>query len=129
MPNTIATYYTDELIDWNDSINFYIGEIAEFEQKLGDVVRRNSIVGIAEKVEVQQDKLNIVSEKFHTLLTAILQQEAALKTDSTLLDNSFISSEAANRQNELRQKMQDAEKKYIDAKYNCYNFLSQTVKP
>jgi hypothetical protein len=127
MPNTIAEYYTDELIDWGDSINFYIGEMAEFEQKLGDVIRRNSITGIAKKVELQQDKLNIISEKFHHLQTALLQQEAVLKTDSTLLDNSFISNETANRQNELRRKMQDAEKEYIDAKFECYNFLSGTL--
>jgi hypothetical protein len=127
MPNTIATYYTDELIDWNDSINFYFGEIAEFEQKLGDVIRRNSIVGIAEKVEAQQDLLNSVLNKFHNLKAAIQQQETILKTDNTFIENTFINNETEKKQNELRHQMQELEKEYIDTKYSCYNFLSAHV--
>ena len=57
MASTIATYYSDELIDWNESILFYNKETDDLSQKLGDVLRRNSIVGIAEKVESQQELL------------------------------------------------------------------------
>ncbi len=54
MPNTIAEYYSDELADWKESIAFYTGETDELEKRLGEVIRRNSITGIAEKVEYQQ---------------------------------------------------------------------------
>jgi|SRR5665647_1991833 len=128
MPNTIAEYYTDEMVDWNDSITFYSEEMDELEQKLGEVIRRNSIVGIAEKVEVHQTLLNELSEKFYKLQIEIQQQEAALKTDSTLIDDTLINNETEKRQVELRSKMQAAEKEYIDVKFDCYNFLSGTLK-
>src|SRR5665647_1505768 len=128
MPNTIAEYYTDELLDWNKSIIFYNHEMHEFTQKLGDVIRRNSIVGIVEKVEVHQTMLNWLSEKFYKIQLEIQQQETALKTDSTFIDDTLIKNETENRQVELRRKMQSAEKEYIDIKFECYNFLSGTLK-
>jgi len=128
MPNTIAEYYTDELLDWNKSIIFYNHEMNEFTLKLGDVIRRNSIVGIAEKVEAHQTMLNRLSEKFYKIQSEIQQQETALKTDSTFIDNTLIKNETENRQIELRRKMQSAEKEYIDVKFECYNFLSGTLK-
>lgn len=128
MPNTIAEYYTDELVDWNNAIIFYNNEMDEFEHKLAEVISRNSIVGIAEKVEAHQSLLNKVSEKFYKLEMEIQQQEAALKTDSTLIDNALINDEIEKRQMELRSKIQAAEKEYIDIKFNCYNFLSDTLR-
>lgn len=128
MPNTIAEYYTDELLEWNHSIIFYINEIDELEQKLEAVIRRNSIVGIASKVEAHQILLNRLSDKFEKLQTEIQQQEEALKTDSTLLDNTSISNEIEKQQVELRRQMQAAEKGFIDIKFDCYNFLSGTLK-
>ena len=128
MSTTIAEYYTDELVEWNDSINFYSKEMNELEQKLGEVISRNSIVGIAEKVEAHQTLLNELSDKFHRLQIEIQQQEAVFKTDSTLVDNTLINNETEKRQAELRRKMQTAEKEYIDVKFDCYNFLSQTLK-
>jgi Zn-dependent oligopeptidase len=128
MSTTIAEYYTDELVEWNDSINFYSKEMDKLEQKLGEVISRNSIVGIAEKVEAHQTLLNELSDKFHRLQIEIQQQEAVFKTDSTLVDNTLSNNETGMRQAELRRKMQTAEKEYIDVKFDCYNFLSQTLK-
>ncbi len=62
MPNTIAEYYKDELVDWNNSILFHNKEMQEMTQKLAEVIRRNSIVGIGEKVEAHQVLLNRLSD-------------------------------------------------------------------
>ena len=67
MPTNIAEYYISELLDWNNAIIFYNEEMEEIEQKLAEVISRNSIVGIAEKVEFQQTLLNDVSDKFYKL--------------------------------------------------------------
>jgi|SRR5665647_19035 len=128
MATTISEYYTDELLDWNNSIVFYKNEMDEFTQKLGEVIRRNSIVGIAERVEEHQTLLNKVGDKFYRIQIDIQQQGQALKSDSTLLDNRLINTETEKRQVELRSKMQAAEKEYIDVKFTCYNFLSGTLK-
>jgi hypothetical protein len=93
MATTISEYYTDELLDWNNSIVFYKNEMDEFTQKLGEVIRRNSIVGIAERVEEHQTLLNKVGDKFYRIQIEIQQQGQALKSDSTLLDDSLINTE------------------------------------
>lgn len=128
MPNTIAEYYTDELIEWNKSIIFYNSEVEEFTQKLAEVIMRNSIPHIAAKVEAHQTLLNRVSDKLHKLQTQIQDQLPVLKTDSRLIDDTLINTETEKRQNELRRKMQAAVKEYIDVKFDCYNFLSGTLK-
>lgn len=127
MPTTIAKYYKDELIDWNNAIIFYRNEINEFGLKLEEVIRRNSIVGIAQKVEAYQVLLNQAADKFYRLQIEIQQQETSLRTDSTLIDNSGINDEINNRQVELRQKMHEAERKYSDVKFDCSNFLSEVL--
>jgi hypothetical protein len=128
MATTIAEYYTDELVDWNRLIAFYDHEMHEFELKLAEVIERNTIPQIAAKVEVQQQKLDAVAGKFEILRVDIQQQQASLKTDSTLIDDSLIRAGIEKKQNELRRSMQQIEKEYIDAKYDCYNFLSDTLR-
>jgi hypothetical protein len=128
MATTIAEYYTDELIKWHNAVVFYNNEIHEFGQKLAEVIRRNSIVGIAQKVEAHQTLLNHSAAKFYKLQKAIQQQQAVLKTDSKLVDDTLINNEAEKRQAGLRRMMQAAEKEYIDVKFDCYNFLSGTLK-
>lgn len=128
MATIIAEYYTDELIKWKNAVVFYNNEIYEFGQKLEEVIRRNSIVGIAKKVEAHQTLLNQSADKFYRLQKAIQQQEAALKTDSSLIDDTLINNETEKRQTGLRLMMQAIEKEYIDVKFDCYNFLSGTLK-
>ncbi|MDP4261361.1 MAG: hypothetical protein Q8941_02410 [Bacteroidota bacterium] len=128
MATIIAEYYTDELVEWNRLIDFNNQEMDEFEDKLAEVIQRNTIPNIAAKVEEHQDKLNIVAKKFYRLQEQIQQQEAALKTDSALVDDTLINPETETHQNELRRNMQRTEKEYIDTKYACYNFLSGTLK-
>lgn len=128
MATTIAEYYLDELVDWNRLIAFYNNEMDEFESKLAEVIQRNTIPNIAAKVENEQKKLNAVSGKFYKLQAQIKQQESSLKTDSTLIEDAQIKAEMEQHQNELRRSMQQIEKEYIDVKYACYNFLSETLR-
>jgi peptidoglycan hydrolase CwlO-like protein len=127
MPTTIAEYYTDELINWNDTIIFYNEEMNYLTQQFAEVIQRNSIEGIAKKVEAHQDQLNGLSDKFYKLQIQIDEQKNALKTDSTYIDNGLIDEQIERRQLELRNKMRAAEKEYIDVKFTCDNFLSGTL--
>jgi len=128
MSNTIAEYYKDELIDWNHAITFHDEEISELEKKLGEVIRRNGIIDIASKVEAQQKLLDQVADKFYRLQIEFQEQENVLRTDHTYIDNAFINNETEIRQAELRRKVEALEKEYISIKYDCYNFLSGTLK-
>lgn len=128
MPNIKAEYYSDELVDWTNSIDYNYSEMHVLTEKLAEVIRRNSITGIAEKVELQQDKINRLQDKFRKLQFEIEQQETALKTDDTLIEDAKINAETEKRQSALRSHMQATEKEYIDVKFDCYNFLSGTLK-
>lgn len=128
MPTTIAEYYSDELVDWNESIQHYNEELDGLETKLEEVIRRNSIIGIAEKVEAHQFLINQVSDKFYALLLEFKKQEDAIRKDNTFLDDSLIDREIENHQAELRRQMQAAEKEAIDVKFDCYTFLSGILK-
>ena len=128
MPTNIAEYYIAELLDWNNSIIFYNEEMEEIEQKLEEVINRNSIVGIADKVEVQQTLINEVSDKFYKLQNEIQEQSGTLQLDGKLKDDALITNAYELHQFEIRQKMNTVEKEYIDKKLNCYNFLSTTLK-
>jgi hypothetical protein len=128
MPNTIAEYYTDELLDWNNAILFYNAEMIGFENKLAEVIRRNSIAGIAAKVEAHQAMLNKLTDQFFKIQGKIRQQANALKHGNGFIDDATINKEIEMRQLELRSSMQTAEKEYIDVKFNCYEFLTGTLK-
>jgi len=128
MPATIAGYYLDELVDWTRLIGFYNREIIEFGNKLAEVIRRNTIPNIAAKVEAQQGRLNAVVASFNRLHQNIQKQNKKLTFDHELIDNRSIDEETEKRQSELRQKMEEAEKLYVDVKYACYHFLSESLK-
>jgi hypothetical protein len=128
MPTNIAEYYISELLDWNNAIIFYNEEMEEIEQKLEEVINRNSIVGIADKVELQQTLINEVSDKFYKLQNEIQEQSGTLQSEGKLKDDALISNDYELQQFEIRQKMNKVEKEYIDKKLNCYNFLSATLK-
>jgi hypothetical protein len=124
MPTRVSTYYTDELTDWSRLINDHNEELVEFDERLEEVIRRNSIVDIAQKVASQKTRLILISGKFYNLQLEIHQQEAALMSDSIPVDDTFIPLETEKKQHELRHKMQATEKEYVDVKFDCYNFLS-----
>jgi maltodextrin utilization protein YvdJ len=128
MATSIAEHYSDELDNWVQSLNFYNIEMDLLESKLHEIVRRNCIVGIAEKVNTYQVKLSNLSEKFDSLLETIELQEAELKIDGKLIDDFRINYETENQQTELRTKMQGLEKKYVVVKQDCNTFLSETLK-
>jgi len=128
MSTTIAEHYSDELDNWVQSLHFYNVEMDLLESKLYEIVRRNCIVGIAEKVNTYQVRLSNLSEKFDSLIETIELQEAELKIDGKLVDDFRINYETEKLQSELRTKMEGLEKKYIDVRQDCNSFLTDTLK-
>ncbi len=128
MANTIAEFYSEELTDWSHNIDSCTQEIEEFEERLREVIQRNNIPDIGVKVDHFQDMLTGILNKFLFQQEEIYRQEGKLRTDSTPVENSSITTETEKQQNLLRRGMQAAEKEYIDVKYACYDFLSGTLK-
>ena len=128
MATTKAIFYTDELVKWEESLGTKMEELHMMEEKLEDVIRRNSIVEIASKVEAHQSMLDQGEKKFDSLQLEIEKQETGLRKNSTYIDDNSISVETESRQNELRRKMYEAEKEFVDKKFECSNFLSATLR-
>ncbi len=128
MATTIATYYMEELDEWTYRISSCTEEIENLRAKLEDVIRRNSIKNIAEKVEIHLASLNKATAFFNNILDSINQQEKLLKTDSMLIDNTLIKDSIEKQQAVLRHNMQGVEKEFIDVKFNCHYFLSDIIK-
>jgi hypothetical protein len=124
----IAEYYIEELSEWYRVIGFYNSEMNEIESRLTEVIQRNTIPNIAARTEAELNKLNVISGKFNQLLLYIQQQEAALKTDSIVIEDSQIKLETEKMQNQVRHQMREAEKEYLDVKYACNNFLLDIIK-
>jgi hypothetical protein len=128
MATTIAEHYADELVEWRRLIDFYDQEMDDLETKLVDVIRRNSIPGIAARVEQQQSFLNEIADEFDKLSASFTEQESVLKTDDSFVDDKDINIVTEKKQNELRRHMQQAEKTFLDRKHTCSNFLSGLLK-
>lgn len=128
MDHSIAAYYATELGEWNRLIEFYYREIETMESKLLEVIQRNSIPRIALKAEAEIGRLNKSAHLFRKLQKGIWQQQAALKKDGGLKEDSDLDSKAGSREDTLRSHMKEAEQSYIENKYDAYDFLSATLK-
>jgi hypothetical protein len=128
MASTKAEYFMDEIIDWKRNIAFYTDEIYGLTSRLGAVIQRNSIPNIAERVEKHQHELDVVSEKFDRLRSQFRRQAAMLKSDSHLIDDSQMKEEILRLQQDIRQKQQATEEKFIHTKNECQEFLASIQK-
>lgn len=128
MASTIAKYFSDELSHWERTIAFYFSEIDGLTTKLNEVITRNSVPRIAEKVEVQQTRLDQAEENFSRLHMQFEKQKATLKANSAFIDDSAIGGNIEVKQQELRRHMIQAEKEYIEARTACQLFLSDMFK-
>jgi len=128
MATTIAEHYVEELDKNSRQLVAHSVEMIEIGDRLAEVIRRNTIPGIAELVEEQQTKLNEVSKKFDSLQAQFRKQKAVLKPGKDFLDDSQINTETETLQNQLRRKTHTFEKEYIDAKHDCLKFLSDILK-
>ncbi len=128
MSKNKSEYFIEELNSWLSTIKLHNDQKVLLDRNLDEVVRRNSLIDIAAKVEAHQILLNEVAAKLHTLQERINQQQKALKNEKALIEDSQITPEMELLQTELRQQTLTAEKEFIDIKYYCYDFLSDTLK-
>jgi len=124
MQQSVSEYYITELADWNRSIDFYDTEIADMEDKLNEIIHQNTIPNLAANTERFLNSMDVQRNIFLVIQHLIQQQETRLYKNDNPEENAEITTETKDEQNSIRDKMQSAEKNYIDAKYGCYNFLS-----
>lgn len=127
MSTRIAEYFAEENLDWSESIQDLYDEIDIINERLSEVIRRNSISGIADKVEVYQNELDRVSDNIEAIEAEIGIQEVAIKQGDDYIEDRMVDPSIERRQESLRERMKDAEKEYIEVKFACYQFLSDLL--
>jgi DNA-binding phage protein len=127
MPTRIAEYYSEEILDWSEYIEAFRDESDLINERLSDVIRRNSISNIAQKVEVYQDALDRMADIFETIEDEFNIQEQAIKDGEAFIEDTRVNPEIERRQELLRERMKEAEKEFIDVKFGCYQFLSDLL--
>ncbi len=128
MSKRISKHYYDEIQNWQDSISLYISSIIKLEERLNEIVLRNSIVDIAAKVEVHQLLLEKIMDKLHRIQIDLRIHESSLKENDVFIDDKSISTEVERLHVELTDKVKNAEKEFIDVKYYCNTFLTEILK-
>lgn len=128
MDHSVASYYSSELDEWSRFIQFCMYEIEAMENRLSEVIQRDTIPGIALKTEAEQAKLERITRDFRRIKKMIAEQLESLKKDHGYKEDRLIAAETENRQQEIRDLMQMTEKSYVETKYECYSFLSSVHK-
>ena len=128
MSKKISEFYIEELSDWIKSIGSYIDEISTLEQRLEDVIARNTVVDIAAKVEVHQMMLDNVSNKINEL-----KQEYLIQKNELFVNDNPVADDKITQEIELKMKLNalkfsQIEKEFIDIKYYCISFLIEVLK-
>jgi hypothetical protein len=127
MPTSIAEYYINELNDWEDAIALHTEVIEELEEWLKEVLRNNTVVNLAGKVEHYLNNLFLTKQNLGMLKTKILEGEEKLYTGEIPISNEQITEEIKSQQNEFRKNLYSLERQYLDIKFECEDFLAATV--
>jgi hypothetical protein len=124
MERMVAEYYNEELADWNQITGHCIEEALDFEQRLTDIIRRDSIPAVAASAEHFLQRFELLQQQFLELQNQVEVQESKLVLNNLPVDDKKITDQTILNQSVLRKKMFQTEKDFLDAKYGCYEFFS-----
>jgi hypothetical protein len=127
MVTSIAEYYMEELEDWKNIIALHLHEIDELEEWLNIILQYDTVPMFEAKGEHYLNQFHLFKQNWLKLRKTIETLEARLLTDERPIENKLVSDELKAEQKELRNKMRNIEKDYIDTKYDCDDFVAETV--
>ncbi|HWB26448.1 MAG TPA: hypothetical protein VG738_13265 [Chitinophagaceae bacterium] len=116
--------YSHEIIEWNKVIDFYLDEINIFQERLVEVAAKNNKNSVSVSIEhfqnqfiAQKDSLQILKHDIHGQeedLAAEIKKANKI-FDMDIVDNQFY----------IRERLQMAEKIFIETKHSFYRFLAK----
>jgi len=126
MSNTTILTLEKELKDWSKSLAFYEDELKVFEGRLEEVMNKNTAESVRAQTEHYQNQYILQKEQFDLLQHAIREQKTTVEKHVQAGDHS-VKKEVAEEQHLLRNKVQAAEKIFVDTKHKFYRFLSEVL--
>lgn len=127
MTSSLASYYSNELEEWKDVINLHVQEIEEFEVWLNEVLQHNTVPNLAAQTEHFFTSFAGQRHRFETLAGQIYGLQDQLVKDDEPVGDELITPDIENTHNTLREKMLETEKAFLDLKYSCHKFISDTL--
>jgi hypothetical protein len=127
MNSTITSYYISELDKWKDAINLHFEEMNDADEWLNEVLHYNTVPKLAAKVEHHLNQIMLCRQLFDDLNDDILLIENKVSKDNVPLPAEEIVTGIMNQQNVLRENIYKAEKQLLEVKYECNQFLADTM--
>jgi len=127
MPKDLPPSYNDEINSWIHSIDFYLDELLTIQNRLGAVIARNTIVGIAAKTEVHQlivgkieNKLSVMKKEMETMKKQYSKKKKPKNDDTLKGYEEKISS--------MREDIRKIEKEFAEVKFHCNDFIAEMMR-
>lgn len=120
-------FYSHELIDWSQAVEFYLEESTTFEKWLDKVVKTKSESITSALIEHFQNIFVAQKEALLSLQNAIIGQKERLANDIRCTAQ-FNDLDTVDAQFILRERIQKSEKMFLENKHSFYHFLVNTIK-
>lgn len=119
-------FFSIELGEWSRCIDFYLADIDILQERLQEVAVKNTKAPVMENVErfqnqliLEKDNLQILRHKIHVQKDKLVTE---VKKSSCLADLDIVDTQTL-----LREKIQLAEKIFLDLKHSFYRFLARVL--
>jgi hypothetical protein len=127
MTSSLASYYSNEIEEWKDVLNLHVQEIEEFEVWLGEVLQHNTVPDLATQTEHYFTAFAGQRRRFEVLAGEVYGLQDQLLVDDELVSDEHITPTLQSTIDTLRGKMLESEKSFLELKYSCHRFISETL--
>ena len=121
---SIQEFFSHELNTWNNSIDFYLEDLAILQERLAEVTNKNTKTAVLVQAEHFQNQFAIQKAKLEEVRTNIKSQKedlaASLKQAAAIYDLDIV-----DAQYFLRESIQLEEKIFMEMKHSFYRFLAR----
>lgn len=127
MRNSVSEFFLLELEGWNESLLFYKEEIGRSSDWLKSILQLNTVPGLALRVEHYMAEYSKAGSEIGELIGKVGKMSADLSEDELPDEAGPVKDAFITGQKDLRARMQALEKKYLELKYECDEFVAATL--
>lgn len=127
MNPSIAEFFIQELEEWRDSIQYYLGEIDELEEQLQVLLQLNTVPGLAARVEQYLNDLHATRLNFLARNRSLEGMESKLFRQQVPVENEWVTADVKRQHQEMRTGIHKLILEYLGLKLPIREFLADTL--
>jgi hypothetical protein len=116
--------YSHEIIEWNNSIAFYLSEIDILQERLLEVAAKNNKEAVSASIEHFQNQFILQKQNLQVLRHDVHKQHDAITVEIQKA-NKIFNMYIVDNQFFLRERLQMIEKIFVETKHSFYRFLAK----